>query len=341
MWQGYFRLYAYWAADAGRFYDQSLTDRSPFSAPQARSLIGTENSSFPGTFYLRYWQDSWKKVIFGDRPLPSWVKTTRKPSNYLKRILSAGFNGVYLDDVDAYQQFNSEGDNSRPSAALEMLLFIRELSAWAKSKKPRFLIVPQNGENLFNDALENLDTNGNEQLEPSDRLIGLSRGTLFLDLNNNEKRDRDEPAIASLDQNRDRSISRFEIAEAYFKSIDGLGSEDFFFKGNAEENNPWIDSLAANDRRLEDFKFTGENYLNYAKRGLPIFNVEYLSENNQIGIEQYRQVVSAQFQFTNPALTASPSNPIFTSNDLRQLPLVPLRAPSRGLDQPPALNLFN
>ena len=328
------------AADAGRFYDQNLTDQSPFSTPQAQSLIGAENSDFPGTFYLRYWQDTWKKVIFGDRPLPSWVKTTHNPNNYLKRILRAGFNGVYLDDIDAYQQFNLDGDNSRPSAALEMLLFIRDLSSWAKSKKPGFLIVPQNGESLFNDALENLDTNGNGRLEQTDRFIRFSQGGLFLDLNSNEKRDKDEQSIASLDKNRNRSISRSEIASAYFKSIDGLGAEDFFFKGNAEENNPFIDSVAPDDSRIDDFKFTGANYLQYAKRRLPIFNVEYLSDNNRVGIDQYQQVILDNFQFTNPAITTTTTSSALTGSQLRQLSLVPLQVPSRGLDQPPSKNLF-
>jgi len=328
------------AADAGRFYDQNLTDRSPFSASEAQSLIGAENSNFSGTFYLRYWQDTWKKVIFGNRPLPSWVKTTNNPNNYLKRILAAGFDGVYLDDIDAYQQFNSDGDNSRPSAALEMLLFIRDLSTWAKSKKPGFLIVPQNGENLFNDALENLDTDGNNRLDQRDRFIGISKGRLFLDLNRNGKRDKDEQSLASLDKNRNRSISRSEIENAYFKSIDGLGSEDFFFKGNAEENNPFINSLTPNDSRIDDFTFTGKNYLQYAKRGLPILNVEYLSDNNRAGIDQYRQVISGNFQFTNPGITTNSSS-VFTNTELQQLSLVPLQTPSRGLDQLPTQNLFN
>jgi len=319
------------AADAGRFYDQNLTDQSPFSTPQARSLIGEENPDFPGTFYLRYWQKNWQKTIFGDWSLPKWIKNTNNPNNYLKRILAAGFDGVYLDDIDAYQQFNSDGDNSRPVAALEMLLFVRDLSTWAKFKKPGFLVVPQNGENLFNDALDNLDTNGNSRLDQGDQFIGIGKGRPFLDLNRNKKLDRGERSLASLDINRDGSISYPEIKAAYFGSIDGLGSEDFFFKGEAEQDNPYVDRIVSPDSRIDDFKFTANNYLNYAQRNLPILNVEYLSNSNVEGINQYRHIFSDTFQFANLTIITDHNSPSFTGNKLRDLSLISLQSPSRDL----------
>jgi uncharacterized protein (TIGR01370 family) len=329
------------AADAGRFYDQNLSDRSPFSSPAGRSIVGRQNPDFPGTFYVRYWSPAWQTTLFGNKPLPRWIQTSQNPNNYLERILAAGFDGVYLDDIDAYQQFNSDGNGSRPTAALEMLLLIRDLSVWAKAKNPRFLIMPQNGENLFNDALENLDDNGNGRLDQRDAFIGRKKGRLFLDINDNEKRDKGERSLNALDTNRNGKLSRLEIKDAYFQSIDGLGAEDFFFNGDAAQDNLFVDTLAPQNERIDDFKFTGENYLEYASRGLPILNVEYLSDRNQTGIEQYRRAISSDFQFTNPAIQQDTDAPAFTGTDLHQLPLVPFQAPSRGLDQLPVnLTLF-
>jgi hypothetical protein len=144
-----------------------------------------------------------------------------------------------------------------------------------------------------------------------------------------------------LDTNRNGKLSRLEIKDAYFQSIDGLGAEDFFFNGDAAQDNLFVDTLAPQNERIDDFKFTGENYLEYASRGLPILNVEYLSDRNQTGIEQYRRAISSDFQFTNPAIQQDTDAPAFTGTDLHQLPLVPFQAPSRGLDQLPVnLTLF-
>ncbi|MEE8584134.1 MAG: endo alpha-1,4 polygalactosaminidase, partial [Acidobacteriota bacterium] len=113
------------AADAGRFYDRDPDDSSPFSTPQGDLLLGPPNPDFPGTFFVMFWRSEWQDMLFGDRSLPDWVQTSNPGrDNYLERILAQGFDGAYLDDVDGYQQFNSEGDGSRPGAALEMVLFI-------------------------------------------------------------------------------------------------------------------------------------------------------------------------------------------------------------------------
>lgn len=41
-------------------------------------------------FYVQFWHDDWKKIIYGN------------PESYLKKILDAGFDGAFLDNVEAY-----------------------------------------------------------------------------------------------------------------------------------------------------------------------------------------------------------------------------------------------
>jgi cysteinyl-tRNA synthetase len=53
--------------------------------------LGPENPSWEGNYKVRYWLDDWKRVIYGG------------PSSYLDRILAAGFDGVYLDIIDAFE----------------------------------------------------------------------------------------------------------------------------------------------------------------------------------------------------------------------------------------------
>jgi cysteinyl-tRNA synthetase len=62
--------------------------------------------------------------------------------------VAAGFDGVYLDRVDAFEEFESENAQARG----EMIAFINALAAHARVLRPGFLVVPQNGEELLDDA---------------------------------------------------------------------------------------------------------------------------------------------------------------------------------------------
>ena len=55
--------------------------------------LDEENPDWPGNYKVRYWDPRWQAIIFGN------------PSSYLKRILDAGFAGVYLDLIDAFEYF--------------------------------------------------------------------------------------------------------------------------------------------------------------------------------------------------------------------------------------------
>lgn len=103
------------------------------TAPQ---WLHHENERWSGNFLVHYWEPEWQQLMFG------------KPGSYLARIMAAGFDGVYLDRVDAYYEFLDE----RRTAALEMVDFVSRLSAHARAERPGFLIVPQNGEELLVNA---------------------------------------------------------------------------------------------------------------------------------------------------------------------------------------------
>jgi cysteinyl-tRNA synthetase, unknown class len=80
--------------------------------------------------------------------LPGWKEISfRAPDSYLRRIIDAGFDGVYLDRVDIYETYEKE----RPGARAEMVAFVRELAETAWRAKPGFFIIPQNSESLLED----------------------------------------------------------------------------------------------------------------------------------------------------------------------------------------------
>lgn len=98
--------------------------------------LGEENCAWPKAHRVRYWSPGWKDINF------------RASDSYLRRIISAGFDGVYLDRVDIFETFEKE----RPSARAEMIAHVAELAATARSIKPGFLVIPQNAETLLSDA---------------------------------------------------------------------------------------------------------------------------------------------------------------------------------------------
>ena len=74
-------------AEDYRYYWQSFWDRDP---PQ---WLAGENPDWPGNYKVRYWDGGWQEIIFGQKDA------------YLDRIMSAGFDGVYLDIIDAFEYF--------------------------------------------------------------------------------------------------------------------------------------------------------------------------------------------------------------------------------------------
>ncbi len=59
------------------------------------TFIEKENPNWQGNYIVRYWEPEWQNIIFGN------------DNSYLKKILDAGFDGVYLDIIDAFEQFEN------------------------------------------------------------------------------------------------------------------------------------------------------------------------------------------------------------------------------------------
>src|SRR5262249_9414696 len=67
--------------------------------------IDPENPDWPGNYLVQYWRPEWQRLIFGSADA------------YLDRIIDAGFDGVYLDGVDKFEQWKRR----RPTAVADMV----------------------------------------------------------------------------------------------------------------------------------------------------------------------------------------------------------------------------
>ncbi|MGH0001490.1 MJ1477/TM1410 family putative glycoside hydrolase [Pseudovibrio ascidiaceicola] len=90
--------------------------------------LGDENPNWPGNYTVKFWQSEWQGLIMA----------------YLKHIISAGYDGVYLDGVDVFQRYDE-----RDLAQARMAKFVGKVSRLAKAQEPGFIIVAQNGEELL------------------------------------------------------------------------------------------------------------------------------------------------------------------------------------------------
>jgi len=62
-------------------------------ASKPPSWLDAENPDWEGNFKVRYWDTAWQNIIFGS------------DSSYLNNIINAGFDGVYLDIIDAFEYY--------------------------------------------------------------------------------------------------------------------------------------------------------------------------------------------------------------------------------------------
>jgi cysteinyl-tRNA synthetase len=96
------------------------------------------NPEWDGNYKVRYWDPAWQSIILGN------------PGAYLDKIIAAGFDGVYLDIVDAFEYWEERGEKRDARAA--MIGFVGRLAAYARARRQGFWIIPQNGEALLEDA---------------------------------------------------------------------------------------------------------------------------------------------------------------------------------------------
>jgi len=135
-------------------------------------FIESENPDWKHNYKVKYWEREWQDIIFSAN------------DSYLDRILDAGFQGVYLDIVDAYEYFEEQG---REAAARGMVDFVLNITDHSMMRDPGFLVIPQNGEGLLihDDYLQAISGQGKEDLffvddekqdrEETDYSLGLLR----------------------------------------------------------------------------------------------------------------------------------------------------------------------
>lgn len=93
-------------------------------------FILEENPNWKGNYKVKYWDPDWQNII----------------KDYIDRIIDMGFDGLYLDIIDAYEYCKKYKENSKDL----MIDFVLNISKYCREKRgiKDFIIVPQNAEEL-------------------------------------------------------------------------------------------------------------------------------------------------------------------------------------------------
>ena len=153
-------------AEDYRYYWQSAwTEGNP-------AWLGPTNPAWEGNYKVRYWMDGWKQIIMGS------------PDAYLDKIIEAGFDGIYLDIIDAYYFFGPEGDlPENTNSANDMIQFVIEMADYASANCScsNFYIFPQNGASIIDDGSADSSNNYLQKIHG----IGAEDTYFFGDLDEN------------------------------------------------------------------------------------------------------------------------------------------------------------
>jgi cysteinyl-tRNA synthetase, unknown class len=102
-----------------------------------------ENPEWKENYAVCYWAPEWQDIMCGN------------PDARLDRIIAAGFDGVYLDKCDVFDDMRRRRlvpAKARPNLEGDMIAFVERLSRHAKQTAPGFLVIMQNAEDLLSEA---------------------------------------------------------------------------------------------------------------------------------------------------------------------------------------------
>lgn len=122
-------------------WDANKDGKPDASAP---SFLNIENPDWKGNYRVRYWQPEWQQIM-----LP-----------VVDQVVAQGFDGIYLDIVDAYEFYehdkvtkkwrdNLVNPETNQSYRRDMVAWVGAIAKRARSEKADFLVFPQNASTLL------------------------------------------------------------------------------------------------------------------------------------------------------------------------------------------------
>jgi cysteinyl-tRNA synthetase len=127
----------YWLAN-----QTSSTDNwqapTKVSAGNPDFIVSTDPDGWAGNYPVAYWHPDWKKLWVGN-------------GGIIERLADYGFDGIYLDWVEAYDDDDiiARASTDGEDPAIAMMDFIQEMKTKGQVVKSNFLVVAQNAPYLL------------------------------------------------------------------------------------------------------------------------------------------------------------------------------------------------
>jgi len=118
-------------------------------------IAGEDPDGWEGNFPVAYWDKDWRDIWLGE-------------NGYLQGIVARGFDGVYLDWVEAYSDENvialAKKDGVDPID--EMIGFVADIADYGRERSPGFVVIAQNAAELAqsNEYVDAIDAIAQEQV---------------------------------------------------------------------------------------------------------------------------------------------------------------------------------
>lgn len=118
-------------------------------------IAGGDPDGWEENYPVAYWYDEWHEIWLGE-------------DGYLQGIIDAGFDGVYLDWVEAYSDENvvaiAERDGVDPLQ--EMIWWVGDIAEFGRAQRPGFIVIGQNAAELaeYEEYVEIIDAIAQEQV---------------------------------------------------------------------------------------------------------------------------------------------------------------------------------
>jgi cysteinyl-tRNA synthetase len=100
-------------------------------------IITGDPDGWEGNFPVAFWYDEWRDIWLGE-------------GGYIQGIVDAGFDGVYLDWVEAYsdEEVMAFAAEDGTDARQEMIWWVGDIADFGRNQNPNFIVIGQNAAEL-------------------------------------------------------------------------------------------------------------------------------------------------------------------------------------------------
>lgn len=128
----------------------------PFPEDWPDFILAPDPDGWEGDYPVAYWDPAWKDIIIYGESTGS--HPGRDYRSALDEILAHGFDGVYLDWVEGYEDPDVEeaAEEQGLDPVEEMAAFIEEIGDYGRGRNTDFLVVQQNAAALIEETPQTL-----------------------------------------------------------------------------------------------------------------------------------------------------------------------------------------